>query len=844
MKKLFSILLIVITLVLTGCEGFDFNMFSITSTEKTLESTVDNGDNNSTNDKNSNNPISTNNSQNIVSNDGLILVSIDLSLPGMNPIDIYVKPGSILSDILKNNGFDTVLYHDGLTFKYWVVDGVSCPNPYDKVINNDSKVVATWTDYVKGELVTVHISEYHFDYSVDMDYEVDNNTNLLDFLYDNSILFEEDFIDEKFESLYASNIGFKTTEKNELSQYLIKDLGEGYIDIQVLYSTLDHKYKTGRFIYQGSYYGDVEGMVHINRGDKYYFNSMYIDENSKYVGFNLHTSELVNLHDLYILANGTTYRISPRSIAAYYHYLDNNNSIEFENSYYNDSELDFLIDLEKIGLANYSGTIDFCLEVPNKDTLFIKSAVSEVVEAKVIKLYCNPYDENDYKEIYYYNGAIGNDGLEYPVEDFIIDYMYTDTGFQTTEFSELRQYYDEIQYIKCVFKSLYINYNDFLAYKPTTIYNDSTYENIEGYAIKLRDEVDRSRITSIVIPDRIDGVDGLKPVISIADENGFYECNNLVSVILPDSILRIGNSAFRSCTSLKNIKLPENLLSIGAFAFHGCDMLEDIELPDNISMIEFDTFSYCDNLRNIKIPNKLMSIEPSAFKACTSLESLELNDGLLYISDESFLWCSNLKTIYIPNTIEFIGSSAFEGLESLNTINFGGTEAEWNYLISNVYVGDLTNVKINFYNQVSDKVTNLLYNLETCNYDEFRIEQYTNYSKLIVNKNLFGGDEWFYYMKPIHTTIQNIKEIAFKAEIKNDYSKDIILKIESIKDRKAFEVSVQYDNGRIDFVWDLTQYNDIESSLSEGFTFYMFLLPGEGNGEAEIDVYQLEIITK
>ena len=47
-------------------------------------------------------------------------------------------------------------------------------------------------------------------------------------------------------------------------------------------------------------------------------------------------------------------------------------------------------------------------------------------------------------------------------------------------------------------------------------------------------------------------------------------CISLESIIIPESVLEIGQSAFRGCTSLKSITIPKSVKFIGEGAFYGC----------------------------------------------------------------------------------------------------------------------------------------------------------------------------------------------------------------------------------------------------------------------------------
>ena len=81
--------------------------------------------------------------------------------------------------------------------------------------------------------------------------------------------------------------------------------------------------------------------------------------------------------------------------------------------------------------------------------------------------------------------------------------------------------------------------------------------------------------TNLVIPETYNGF----PVTEI-DENAFLGNKKLVSVVIPDSVEIIGDSAFKNCQKLETVTFGEYasmLCEIGKQAFFGCTTLEFIE---------------------------------------------------------------------------------------------------------------------------------------------------------------------------------------------------------------------------------------------------------------------------
>lgn len=109
-------------------------------------------------------------------------------------------------------------------------------------------------------------------------------------------------------------------------------------------------------------------------------------------------------------------------------------------------------------------------------------------------------------------------------------------------------------------------------------------------------------------------------------ESAFSGWNNIEKVTISTNVTDIGSNAFYSCISLEEIKFarkdlkvfparrswncsniievifPESLTKIGERTFAECSKLKKAELPEGISEIQEGTFDGCRNLKRVTLP--------------------------------------------------------------------------------------------------------------------------------------------------------------------------------------------------------------------------------------------------
>jgi hypothetical protein len=151
----------------------------------------------------------------------------------------------------------------------------------------------------------------------------------------------------------------------------------------------------------------------------------------------------------------------------------------------------------------------------------------------------------------------------------------------------------------------------------------------------------------VTIPSEIGGI----PVRFIG-ENAF-EYSFLTSVIIPDSVTRIGDYAFYYCSFLKSIDIPEGVTYIGEYAFMGCASLTHITIPEGVTRIGTFAFFACNSLTSVTIPASVTSIGRGAFDYCFKMKTLQFKGN----SPDHFMGWSYLdqrtKVYYVDGAYGF-----------------------------------------------------------------------------------------------------------------------------------------------------------------------------------------------
>lgn len=94
-------------------------------------------------------------------------------------------------------------------------------------------------------------------------------------------------------------------------------------------------------------------------------------------------------------------------------------------------------------------------------------------------------------------------------------------------------------------------------------------------------------MTDIVIHDEVDGC----PVRVIGERA--FATSQIKSILLPDTVLTIGEGAFEDCNQLQTVRFPLSLVTLGEDAFHGCHRLEYAYLAKTVESVGWNAFWSC-----------------------------------------------------------------------------------------------------------------------------------------------------------------------------------------------------------------------------------------------------------
>ena len=252
----------------------------------------------------------------------------------------------------------------------------------------------------------------------------------------------------------------------------------------------------------------------------------------------------------------------------------------------------------------------------------------------------------------------------------------------------------------------------------TVIYNDMEYEVKE---INAKGLYGPSSMVSLTISEGIEKI----------GKNGVGSNNKLKTVILPSTLVEIGESAFDELSSLETVSFPNgsNLQTISKKAFNDCKNLETIQFypngtgtsnihptfPETVVTIGDYAFNSVPAFKNLILHGELTQIANYTFANCSNIEYIWLKEGITQVGQYSFYDCPNISYVVLPSTLSNVLTGAF-------TCNYKNGKTTRTSNITFVLLGD---EPFNYSPRVQTEVYGLWLpaNIDAINGDHFYVKE-------------------------------------------------------------------------------------------------------------------------
>ena len=225
-----------------------------------------------------------------------------------------------------------------------------------------------------------------------------------------------------------------------------------------------------------------------------------------------------------------------------------------------------------------------------------------------------------------------------------------------------------------------INASDFSAVCESgqTLYYNIT-SNTEPYTVEVVRDGNNQQTGDLIIPETVVYNNITYYVTSIY--TAFSYCSELTSVVIPNTVTNIGNSAFYMCSGLTSVTFGNSVENIGTIAFEDCYNLRSITLPNSLTNIDYGAFQGCSGLTGtLTIPDSVTSIGRYAFGNCRGLTgTLIIPASVTFIGEGAFTGCSGLTGLTIYSSEE-IGNYAFRDCTGLRSVVIGDLVTNIGYM--------------------------------------------------------------------------------------------------------------------------------------------------------------------
>ena len=140
-----------------------------------------------------------------------------------------------------------------------------------------------------------------------------------------------------------------------------------------------------------------------------------------------------------------------------------------------------------------------------------------------------------------------------------------------------------------------------------------------------------------------------------------------VDLIIPDHInglpvTHIGYAAFQKAateSTLIRVVLPQSIVSVGEFAFAQNRNLRSIAFQNPDTELEQYAFTDCESLVRVSLPSRIKHIPRCLFYGCTALQTISIPQTVKSIDNGAFFNCSALDNVIMPYDVDVVEAVVF-----------------------------------------------------------------------------------------------------------------------------------------------------------------------------------------
>ena len=171
-------------------------------------------------------------------------------------------------------------------------------------------------------------------------------------------------------------------------------------------------------------------------------------------------------------------------------------------------------------------------------------------------------------------------------------------------------------------------------------------------------------LTEVIIP---------KSVVEIGDY-AFYDCNNLSFNVVEVGGRSIGGRAFGN-VRINTLQMSSDMKGTSVIGSFQKALIENVVISEGVTKLPSTLFASCDWLTEISLPSSITSIGDNVLRDCQGITELRIPESVTSLGGYMFYDCENIKVIYIPQETK-IGFRALENCPNLTIVTSSGSYAE------------------------------------------------------------------------------------------------------------------------------------------------------------------------